>query len=1074
MSESADIPLRVPACYSTEIVIDRNRARQVLLEEQVARIDVTSTEPRVLLTDGTLHRLLRKRVAPDDELGLYIPRRVDLATAEDLTTTPGIAWLGKRTPASPATIQESLLGESLHFVRDEPEKDKRGLRTPQLGALHTVLGYWTTDPVHPATVVMPTGTGKTETMLGLFASGQITRLLVLVPSDVLRAQIAAKFEAFGVLRDIGVVATSAELPVVGQIKHKFATPESAKNFIQSCNVVVATPHSLISSPPDIRQAIVESFTHLFVDEAHHVAAETWRSIRDTFAGRAVVQFTATPFREDGRHLGGRLVYAFPLREAQREGYFSKINYVSVVDFENPDRAIANRAVEQLRSDLAAGHDHLLMARVRRIGRAAELLPLYQDLAADLAPRILHSSESARARQEALAAMRDRSSRIIICVDMLGEGFDLPALKVAAIHDPHKTLGVTLQFVGRFARAATESIGEATVVVGRPEPDYDDNLRRLYAEDADWNQLIRDISESVVGDQQDASEFEAGFGSLPDEVSLRNLLPKMSTVVYRTPATEWDPQQVLTIYSEDNLLTFPIAVNASERVSWFVTQIRAPVPWGDIKTVEEVAFHLYALYWDSERRLLYINSSNNKSVHQELAEAVCGDGTERIRGESVYRVMSNVKRLVPTNVGVLDVRNRARRFSMHVGADVSEGFPVAEAQTKTKTNIFAYGFEGGARVSIGASLKGRVWSYRVAASLKHWVDWCDYVGAKLIDESLSVDEIMRNFIRPKIVEERPGLVVLALEWPWELFLSTTEEMRVEHKGKSWPLVDADLIVNSLDADGPVAFRVVTPDWSSDYEARFAGSKLEFVANGPDVNVVTRRSSVPLSAFLDKMGLIFHLEQDAMIVPPGMLLKPDRTIPPYDSANLESLDWSGINLRKESQGADRDVDSIQARSLEHLLTLADWDLIIDDDGTGEIADLIALRAVGDELFVQLWHCKFSSADEPGARLADLYEVCGQAQKSVRWKRSVDYMLRHLVRREKRRMERFGRTGIMKGDANKLLELQDKVRLVRPTFAVAIAQPGLSKARISAQQLELLASTEVYLQETALARLSVYCSA
>ena len=30
--------------------------------------------------------------------------------------------------------------------------------------------------------------------------------------------------------------------------------------------------------------------------------------------------------------------------------------------------------------------------------------------------------------------------------------------------------------------------------------------------------------------------------------------------------------------------------------------------------------------------------------------------------------------------------------MHVGADVIEGFPVAEQQTKAKTNIFAYGYE----------------------------------------------------------------------------------------------------------------------------------------------------------------------------------------------------------------------------------------------------------------------------------------------------------------------------------------------------------------------------------------------
>ena len=35
--------------------------------------------------------------------------------------------------------------------------------------------------------------------------------------------------------------------------------------------------------------------------------------------------------------------------------------------------------------------------------------------------------------------------------MLGEGFDLPALKVAVVHDPQKSLAVTLQFIGRFTR-----------------------------------------------------------------------------------------------------------------------------------------------------------------------------------------------------------------------------------------------------------------------------------------------------------------------------------------------------------------------------------------------------------------------------------------------------------------------------------------------------------------------------------------------------------------------------------------------------------------------------------------------
>ena len=35
--------------------------------------------------------------------------------------------------------------------------------------------------------------------------------------------------------------------------------------------------------------------------------------------------------------------------------------------------------------------------------------------------------------------------------MLGEGFDLPELKIAALHDVKKSLPVTLQFTGRFTR-----------------------------------------------------------------------------------------------------------------------------------------------------------------------------------------------------------------------------------------------------------------------------------------------------------------------------------------------------------------------------------------------------------------------------------------------------------------------------------------------------------------------------------------------------------------------------------------------------------------------------------------------
>ena len=337
---------------------------------------------------------------------------------------------------------------------EEPGGDGEvGLRSPQLGAIHAVLGYWTTKRTEPATVVMPTGTGKTETMLGLLVTARPARLLVIVPSDALREQIAGKFDRLGVLQELGIVAPGALRPVVGRVAHKFSEHSEAVAFVQACNVVVSTPAALHSSTPEVRAAFLSEFSHLFVDEAHHVAASTWTDIRAAFADKPVVQFTATPFREDGKHLQGRVIYSFPLREAQAQEYFSQIDFKSVVDFENPDAALAAEAVTRLRADLDVGKDHVLMARVKSIPRAKAILAVYEQLAPDLKPVVIYSQLNAKNRKAAVEALMARTSRVVVCVDMLGEGFDLPALKVAAVHDSHKSLGVTLQFIGRFARTS---------------------------------------------------------------------------------------------------------------------------------------------------------------------------------------------------------------------------------------------------------------------------------------------------------------------------------------------------------------------------------------------------------------------------------------------------------------------------------------------------------------------------------------------------------------------------------------------------------------------------------------------
>jgi superfamily II DNA or RNA helicase len=992
-------------------------------------------------------------------------RSVGKSQVQWLNSGPGAHGTAARTPDE---VTASLAGR---FLFAEEKGAQPGLRKPQLGALHAILAHRSTESTEPITIVMPTGTGKTETMLAAFAYSP-SRTLVIVPSDALRAQIANKFVTLGVLPEAHVVVGDFLCPVVGVMKATLQTADECDALFEPSNVIVATAAALAGSATVAVDRLVELSDRLFVDEAHHIAARTWRSIADKFSGKPVVQFTATPFREDGQHLGSCIPYAYPLRLAQKHRYFAAINYHAISDLGNQDRAVAEAAIEQLRQDLAGGLDHVLMARVQSIPRAIAVLELYSAIAPDLNPVRLDSKMAKKHQAAALAALKARTSRVIVCVDMLGEGFDLPALKIAAVHDPHKSLSVTLQFIGRFARVGGDDLGEASVFVPRHAGDIDGRLRRLYGEDSDWNIVIRDLTEAEVGREQDRSDFEAGFGSAPTEVALRSLQPKMSTVVYRSNALEWNPDVVYELFGEGNLLTSQIGINAKEHVAWFVTEEKVVVGWGEFSTFGDVIHHLYVLHADLKKGLLYINSSDNSSIHKELAEAVGGAGTALIRGDEVYRVLHPIARRVPTNVGLLDAVNRNRRFSMHVGADVLEGFGPTAAQ-KSKTNIYAHGYAYGGRVSVGASRKGRVWTHRVAYNLLDWVKWAQSIGATITDESISVSSVMAGFIIPTAATQRPPLVPLGIEWPYTLIGNTSEARQVTFDGASHSLLDLDLSLTAWDATNPIAFEVRSDDWTIGYEMTFTDEGPVVRPTSADAQMEIARGSRPLSEFMTETGMTVFFEQEAVLSPDGYLIQPDRARPKFDADSLETVDWTGINIQKESQGPNRDADSIQHRVVELLSQEAEWDVIIDDDGKGEVADVVCLRRSDRVLDIVLAHCKYSHGPVAGARLADLYEVCGQAVKSHKARSEAELILRKLRRREKNRLAQ-DLTGFIKGQTDDLLSILQGVRLLDVRVTVLIAQPGLSKGSATNPLFELLGCTQLYLSETYNSSMRVMCSA
>jgi hypothetical protein len=71
------------------------------------------------------------------------------------------------------------------------------------------------------------------------------------------------------------------------------------------------------------------------------------------------------------------------------------------------------------------------------------------------------------------------------------------------------------------------------------------------------------------------------------------------------------------------------------------------------------------------------------------------------------------------------------------------------------------------------------------------------------------------------------------------------------------------------------------------------------------------------------------------------------------------------------------------------------------------------------------------------------------------------RTLNDRARRKNSREGVSPFEEGDIKKLYEIRDKAMVLRRRMEIVIAQPGLSIAKASTQQLDLLASTQAYLK-------------
>ena len=101
--------------------------------------------------------------------------------------------------------------------------------------------------------------------------------------------------------------------------------------------------------------------------------------------------------------------------------------------------------------------------------------------------------------------------------------------------------MTLQLAGRFTRAR-QDLGDATFIANTADVNVQDELRKLYTRDPDWNVLLPELSEQLIGEQLALQDFLRGFTDFPDEISLKTVRPATSAVVYQTTCETWSPDK----------------------------------------------------------------------------------------------------------------------------------------------------------------------------------------------------------------------------------------------------------------------------------------------------------------------------------------------------------------------------------------------------------------------------------------------------------------------------------------------------------------------------------------------------
>lgn len=316
-------------------------------------------------------------------------------------------------------------------------------------------------------VVLPTGGGKT-TIFAYVTTGasQKGRCIFLIAHRAeLVKQIAITLARFGTKHQIIAPGPIVRQTKVEQFKAfgRSLVDNSSRVYVCSVQTLVRRMDT-ITDVPDI----------IVIDEAHHLTETSqWGQVCAAYPDAKLLPVTATPCRLDrkglGKDFGGfadTIVIGPTMRWLIDNGYLSEYRLLAppnALDLTGVRTRMGDFAKEQLEAAVdrpsitgnAVEHYLRLATGKRAVAFCVSVQHaehVAQEFAAAGVPsEFLDGSLDPAERDRRIKAFEAGEILVLTSCDVVSEGFDLPAIEVAILLRPTKSLSLYLQQVGRALR-----------------------------------------------------------------------------------------------------------------------------------------------------------------------------------------------------------------------------------------------------------------------------------------------------------------------------------------------------------------------------------------------------------------------------------------------------------------------------------------------------------------------------------------------------------------------------------------------------------------------------------------------